>query len=64
MHCNECGLPMEKTVDYNNTRLFVCDGCAKQKIQYIIVEPCKHEYDDKSGDNCIHCGDIRIHFEE
>ena len=64
MHCSECGAPLEKAIDVNSTRLYVCDGCATQKIEYIEEEPCKHEYNDKSGDRCIHCGEPRIHFAE
>jgi hypothetical protein len=64
MHCKECGSELKEGVEWDNTKLFICDECHTEKIQYISGEPCKHEYTEKSGDACIHCGIGRIHFME
>ena len=56
MYCDECGYePLKKTVDIKNTRLFICPECFKEQTQFINVNFCKHEYDDKSRNKCIHC---------
>lgn len=61
-HCTECGGKLKKIGDIGNTRKCVCSNCYEENIKYINPEPCEHEYNDKSGNKCIHCGEPSIHY--
>ncbi len=60
--CDECGAKMKKVGDIKNTREFKCIECFANKVEYIAGKPCEHEYDDKNGNKCIHCGDESINY--
>ena len=57
MYCKKCGAPLGKPFIKDNTKLYVCEECFTEKVVFNMNEPCKHEYDKKSGSKCIHCGE-------
>ncbi|KKM94764.1 hypothetical protein LCGC14_1195010 [marine sediment metagenome] len=62
-YCTECGCEkIEKVVDTKNTRLFICPECFTERAEYIKGKPCEHEYDDRNGNRCVHCGDESINY--
>lgn len=60
--CEECGGLMKEVGDIKNTKQLICDECFFERVIYIANEPCKHEYDDKNVNRCIHCGEPSIHY--
>ena len=64
MHCKECGAPLSKPMEEGSTRMYKCPECFTERVQYIEEIPCKHEYVDKNGNKCIHCGEPSIHYAE
>lgn len=60
--CDECNDVMVKIGEHKNTRLFMCNNCFAEKVKYVENKPCKHEYDDKSGNKCTQCGEASIHY--
>jgi len=56
MHCAECGAELKKSVDSFSTRLYICDECFTERVEFINAD-CEHEYSDKNGKKCIHCGE-------
>lgn len=55
-YCDECGSPTKEIGKLGSTRLFVCQECFAEKTKYSQEKPCKHEYTEKGGLRCIHCG--------
>ena len=62
MHCKECGSLLKEGFKQRNTRLYVCEVCFTEKAEFVI-EKCDHEYADKNGNKCIHCGEPNIYSE-
>lgn len=60
--CEECGALMIEVGGIKNTKQFICEQCFTEKVQYVANEPCEHEYDDKNGNKCIHCGEESINY--
>ncbi len=62
LYCDDCGAPMKKVGDIQNTRQFICVECFAEKVQFIKEKPCEHDYDDRNYNKCIHCGEPSIHL--
>lgn len=61
--CDECGKETMKAIgDIYATRLFICLECFNEKHEFIGYEDCEHEYNDKNGNKCIHCGEESVHY--
>lgn len=61
--CGDCGeQKMKRIGDINQTRLYVCLECFSERHEFIGIDNCDHEYDDKSGNKCIHCGKESVHY--
>ncbi len=61
--CHECGkIAMKKIGDINSTRLFICLECFAERHEFISLDSCEHDYNDKSGNKCIHCGKPSINY--
>lgn len=60
--CDECDGSMVKIGDHKNTRLFMCNSCFAEKVKYVGSKSCKHEYDEKSGNKCVQCGEASVHY--
>lgn len=62
LECDECGYEVEFVGDVKNTRSYKCPECFTEKVEFIIKDICKHEYDDRNYNKCIHCGKESIHL--
>jgi hypothetical protein len=61
--CDECGEKQMKVIgDINSTRLFICLECFAEKHEFIGFDSCEHEYNDRAGNKCIHCGEPSINY--
>jgi predicted ATP-dependent serine protease len=57
-YCEECGEDnLQLMGDIKNTRIWKCLECFSEKNVFIKTDICIHEYDEKSKDNCIQCGE-------
>lgn len=62
-HCEECGYDkMELIGDIKNTRSYKCQECFAEKNVFIEIDTCKHEYDDRNYNKCIHCGEESVNY--
>ena len=61
--CAECGKQaMKKIGDINSTRLYICLECYAERHEFIGFDTCEHDYNDKNGNRCIHCGEESINY--
>jgi len=60
-YCPECGEESLEEMIYKNTKIVKCTLCYNEVAEY-IHDVCEHEYDDKNGNKCIHCGEASMHY--
>ncbi len=55
-YCDYCGCVLEHVGNVKNTISYKCPQCFSEKNIFNDTSVCKHEYDQRNNEKCIHCG--------